>query len=213
MAAPVTYYSPENFFGRRIAIDDLDANTVRSDLLSAQAFIPLDICALREIATNATQNLAAHGGILASDSAPKLERVNGATDKALRVTWTAEADTDEAQFPPIPWPPDLDPAEDVIVHLLLAREGTTDDCDIDVHAFEVPVTGSAHAADTEMGSKTSALTGAATIIIEVTVTLSASNIAGHPGTLNLSLVPDAHEADDLYLYGAWIEYTRALRTS
>jgi len=210
MAARVTYYSREDFFGTLIDILDLDAD-LQADLTSAQTFIPLDITALREVATNAIQNLAAHGGILASDSAPKLERVNGATDKALRVTWTAEADTDEAQFPPIPWPPDLDPAEDVIVHLLLAREGTTDGCIIDVQAFENSA--GAYAADTEMGGDAAALTGAANLVTEVTVTLSASNIAGPPGMLNLSLVPDAHEADDLYLYGAWIEYTRLVRTS
>ena len=37
---------------------------------------------MREIASDDTQNLAAHGGLLASDSAPNLARVNGATDKA-----------------------------------------------------------------------------------------------------------------------------------
>jgi len=210
MAAPVTYYSPENFFGRRIAIDDLDANTVRSDLLSAQAFIPLDITALREIDTNEVQALAAHGGIMAFNSTPLLHRMNGATDKALRVRWAA-SDSTEVQFPPIPWPPDLDPAEDVIIHLMLSRVGTTDGCIIDVQAFENVV--GAYAADTEMGGNTSALTGAANLVTEATVTLSASDIAGPPGVLNLALIPAAHTTDTLSLYAAWIEYTRLLRTS
>lgn len=210
MAPPVTYYSPEDFFGRLLAIADLNA-TLQADLQSAQSFIPLDIAALRDIASNAIQNLAAHGGVLASDSTPILQRVNGATDKALRVVWAA-SDSNEAQFPPIPWPPDLDPTENVIVHLLLARDTGTDDCTIDVQAFEVAVTGSAYAGDTEMGSATTALTATATIQ-EKTVTLSASNIAGHPGCLHLSLVPAAHTTDAISLYSAWIEYTRALRTS
>ena len=212
MAAPVTYMSIEDFFGNRVDIDDLDANTLRSDHLSAQTFIPLDICALREIATNAIQNLAAHGGILASDSTPILERVNGATDKALRVKWAA-SDSNEAQFPPVPWPPDLDDTSDVIVHLLLSRSGTTDGCIVDVQAYENTVTGSAYAADTEMGGNTSALTGSANVIIEATRTLSASDIVGHPGFLNLSLVPAAHTTDILYLWAAWIEYQREIRTS
>lgn len=210
MAAPVTYYTLPNFFSRGVHYDDLDS-TLQNDVLSAQCIIPLDITALREIASDAIQALAEHGGILAVDSAPKLERVNGATGRCLRVTWTAEADTDEVAFPPIPWPPDLDPSENVVVHLLLAREGTTDDCDIDVLAYENST--GAYAPDTEMGGKTAALDGAAGLVTEVTVTLSASNIAGPPGVLNLSLVPDAHEADDLYLYSAWIEYSRMLRTS
>lgn len=210
MAAPVTRYSPEDFFGRRILIDDLDADTVRSDLLSAQTFIPLDITALRDIAANAIQNLAAHGGILASDSTPYLARVNGATDKALCVIWAA-ADVNEAQFPPVPWPPDLDPANDVVVHLLLARTGTTDGCIVDVQAFENVV--GAYAADTEMGGNTAALTGAANLVTEATRILSASDITGHPGFLTLSLIPAAHAADDLHLLAAWIEYRRKLRTS
>ena len=210
MAAPVTYYSPENFFGRRIAIDDLDANTVRSDLLSAQAFIPLDITQLREIATNAIQNLAAHGGILAADSTPILQRVNGATDKALRVHWAA-SDSNEVAFPPIPWPPDLDETADVVVHLMFSRGGTTDGCIVDVQAFENGA--GVYAADTEMGGNTDALTGAANVVIEATRTLSASDIAGPPGFLNISLVPAAHTTDALYLWSAHLEYTRKLRAS
>jgi len=210
MAAPWTHYSPEDTFGRRIGIDDLDANTVRSDLLSAQAFIPLDITRLREIATNAIQNLAAHGGIMASDSTPTLTRVNGATDKALRLTWAATV-VDEVAFPPVPWPPDLDPAAEVVVHLMLSRGGTTDGCIVDVQAFENGA--GAYAADTEMGGNTDALTGAANVVIEATRILSASDIAGPPGFLNLSLVPAAHGTDALYLFAAWLEYTRALRTS
>ena len=56
----------------------------RAQAADAKGFIPLDITALREIATNDIQNLAAHGGLLASDSDPALARVNGATDKAHR---------------------------------------------------------------------------------------------------------------------------------
>jgi hypothetical protein len=60
--------------------------------------------------------------------------------------------------------------------------------------------------DTEMGAATAAVTGVA--VAEYTVTIAAANVAGHPGVLNIALVPAAHEADDLYLYGAWLEYTR-----
>jgi len=209
--APTTYQTRETFFGAAVKIGDLDS-TLSNDLLSAQAFIPLDICAFREVATNAIQNLAAHGGILASDSTPILERVNGATDRALRLKWVIN-DVAEIAHPPVPLPPDRDPAEDVIVHLLLARDGTTDDCDIDVLAFSNGVTGTTYAADTEMGGKTAALTADANIIVEATVTLTSTNVIGPPGMLTLSLLPDAHTTNIIYLYGAWIEFTRKLRTS
>ena len=169
-----------------------------SDLLKT-GFIPLDITSLREIASNDIQNLAAAGGILASDSAPGLARVNGATDKALRVTWTAEADTDEAQFPPVPLPPDLDASLPITFHALMAMEDANDTPVVDVQVFS-------GAGDTEMGGPTAAVTGIT--VAEYTVTIAAANVVGHPGFLNISLVPAAHEADDLYLYAAWLEYTR-----
>lgn len=178
------------------------ANAVEASMLAAnlaRGFIPLDITGLREIAADAVQNLAAHGGILASDSTPTLTRVNGATDKALRVTWAATV-VDEAQFAPVPMPPDLDDAADVTVHLLMAMGGATDTPTVDVQAFDA-------VGDTEMGGNTAAVTG--TTIAEYTVTLAAANIAGHPlGFLNISLVPAAHANDALYLYAAWIEYAR-----
>lgn len=163
-------------------------------------FIPLGITTMRVIATNDIQNTAADGGVLASDTNPNLARVNGATDKALRVTWTAENDEVETTFDPVAMPPDLDESSDVTVHLLMAMEDTNDTPTVDVQAFD-------GVGDTEMGGATGAVTG--TSVAEYTVTLSSANISGHPtGFLNIALVPAAHSTDDLYLYKAWIEYTR-----
>ena len=170
-----------------------------SDLLKT-GFIPLDITALREIATNDIQALAAHGGLLASDSDPSLARVNGATDKALRVIWDGAADTDEVAFPPVPMPPDLDETAAVTIHLLMAMAGATDTPTVDVQVFDA-------VGDTEMGGATAAVTG--TDVAEYTVTVAAANVSGNPtGFLNIALVPAAHTTDSLYLYAAWIEYTR-----
>lgn len=186
-----------------VGTSQLADNSVTAGKLTATmgtGFIPLDITALREIATNAIQNLAAHGGIVASDSAPQLERVNGATDKALRVTWLAEADTDEAQFPPVPMPVDLDATEDVTFHILAAMEAANDTPTIDVQVFDA-------VGDTEMGGATGAITG--TGVAEYTVTIANANISGPPtGFFNISLIPAAHATDDMYLYAAWLEYAR-----
>lgn len=186
-----------------IGTSHLAANSVTAAKLTATmgvGFIPLDITTMREIASDDTQNLAAHGGLLASDSAPNLARVNGATDKALRVMWTAEADTDEAQFAPIPMPTDLNPAANATVHFLMAMEDTNDTPTVDVQVYD-------GLGDTEMGSATAAITG--TAIAEYTVTIALANISGPPtGFFNISLVPAAHATDDMYLYAAWIEYAR-----
>lgn len=186
-----------------IGTSHIAANAVTAAKLTATmgtGFIPLDITALREIATNDTQNLAAHGGLMASDSTPNLARVNAATDKALRVMWTAEADEEEAQFPPVPMPTDLDASANVTFHCLAAMEDTNDTPTIDVQVFD-------GLGDTEMGGATGAITG--TAIAEYTVTIANANISGPPtGFFNISLIPAAHATDDLYLYAAWLEYSR-----
>lgn len=158
--------------------------------------LDLSLGTLREIATNDIDTLANHGGILTSDSSPTYARVNGATDKALRVNWVA-TNVDEVQFPPVFMPPDLDETQDLTIHLLARMSGGTDTPTIDVQVFD-------GIGDTEMGSATAALSGT---LAELTVTVSAANISGHPtGFLNVSLVPGAHGTDALELYAAWIEY-------
>ncbi len=159
--------------------------------------LDLNLGSLREIVTNDIDTSANHGGILTSDSTPTYARVNGATDKALRVSW-ASSNSDEVQFPPMFMPPDLDETQDVIIHLLARMSGATDTPTIDVQVFD-------GIGDTEMGGATAALSST---LAELTVTISAADISGHPtGFLNISLVPGAHTTDILELYAAWAEYT------
>jgi hypothetical protein len=168
-------------------------------------FIPLDLCALREIVNNDIGNVAdgaawGSGGVLAQDTTPKLERTDDATDKMLRVHWAA-GNVDEVQFPPIPIPPDFDNSGNMTVHLLVHKGSNTNTTfAIDVQAFSGK-------GDTEMGGKTGAIT-ATTTPTEYPVTLTGANVGAHPGVLNLSLVPDAHANDAVYLLAAWIEYQR-----
>lgn len=194
---------PAGSFIGTVNTGDLAAGAVTAAKLSTSlktGFIPLDITSLREIASNDIQALAAHGGLLASDSDPALARVNGATDKALRVVWDTSNDTDEVQFPPVPLPPDFDEGTDLTIHLLAAMGGATDTPTIDVQVFN-------GVGDTEMGGATGAVTG--TTVTEYSVTIANANVAAEPGFLNIALVPGAHTNDALYLYAAWIEYTRA----
>lgn len=187
--------------GHKVEIGDYSAANktlqIRAfDGRCAQSY-PLDITALREIASDDIQNLAAHGGLLASNSTPILARVNGATDKALRVTWAA-SDSNEVQFPPIPMLPGMNGANAIVVHLLMAKNTNTDNTvTVDVQAYD-------GVGDTEMGAATAALGAAA--LAEYTATIAAANLGGHPtGFLNLSLVPGAHTTDAIYLYAAWLE--------
>ncbi|MFQ6029149.1 MAG: hypothetical protein ACE5Q6_16845, partial [Dehalococcoidia bacterium] len=104
---------------------------------------------------------------------------------------------DEAQFPPVPMPPELDENRDVTVHLLARMTGATDTPTIDVQVFDA-------IGDTEMGGDTPALSD---ILQELTVTLASADISGNPlGFLNISLIPGAHATDALDPFAAWIEY-------
>lgn len=170
--------------------------------LGGVGYLPMDITSMREIASNDIQNLAAVGGILASDSAPALLRLNGATDKALAVTW-ATGNLDEAQFPPIPMPADLDETSDITIHLLVKMSGGADtSTNFDVQVFD-------GIGDTEMGGSAGNFTSS---LVEYVVTILAANISGNPtGFLNISLVPSgAHGTDTIQLVGAWGEYTKKL---
>jgi hypothetical protein len=168
-----------------------------TDVSTAKGTIQLDLTSAREIATNDTQNLAAHGGIMASDSTPALARVNGATDKALRLTWAA-TDVTELQFPAIAKPQDLDAGSDLTVHLWAGMESTNDTPTVAVSFWD-------GVGDSNAGSATAALSDTAG---EVSVTIANANVAAAPGFFNIGLTPAAHGTDALYLYAAWVEYTR-----
>jgi hypothetical protein len=159
-------------------------------------FIPLDITTARIIAANAIQ-ATVEGGMGDSNTSPALERVNGATDKALRLAWAA-AGVAEVAFPPVVMPPDLDPGAPVEVHLICAKDANANTVTIDVQAW-------AGIGDTEMGGATPTIAEAKA---EYSVPLAAADIPAHPDFLNIQLIPGAHAGDALYVYAAWLEYTR-----
>lgn len=160
--------------------------------------LDLSLGSLREIASNDVDTLANHGGILTSDSTPSYGRINGATDKGLRVNWVA-GNVDEVQFSPVFMPPDLNSDQDLTIHLLADMDAATDTPMIDVQVFDA-------VGDTEMGGATAALSST---LAELTVTIASADLSGNPlGFLNIALIPGTHATDDVRVYAAWIEYTR-----
>ncbi len=160
--------------------------------------IPLDITTMRLIDTNAIPNLI-EGGVPDGNTAPSLARVNAATDKALRVIWAATSQI-EVQFAPIPKPADLDDTAAVEVHLMIGKSGNTDNSAVVAVGFFDGV------GDTNAGGNTAALATAS--LTEYTVSIAHGDIAAAPGFFNVTLTPGTHANDAIWLYGAWIEYTR-----
>lgn len=161
-------------------------------------YIPLPLSGWREVATNDIPNTAGDAGVLSSNTTPTLARVNGATDKQLRIGWAA-SNNDEITIGGIASPPDLDDAAAVEVHLLAAMGGATNTPVMAVGFFE-------GVGDTNAGGNTAAITG--TAVVEYSVSIGAADIAAHPNVWSVSLTPAAHTTDALYVYGAWLEYTR-----
>jgi hypothetical protein len=167
-----------------------------------------DVPAMSDTEATAGENA---GGTLARDSDPIYQRVNGATDKQLRIEWAA-ADVQEVCFPGIVMPPDIAANSAIAVKALLESSGTTDaGKTIDCQAVYNPFKGGAYAADTEMGGNL--VIPDDTNVNEVSLSLAEADLGGagvtpHPGVLNLSLVPAAHANDAIHLYGLSLEYTR-----
>ena len=201
-AGAITLTAPAN--PRRVAMADSTTSIIiAAELPEAfKGYIPIDLSVFREVAANVTQNAAANGGLLASDTTPVYERVNGATDKALRISWAA-ANVDEITCS-FSYPPDLDDTNAVEVHILAASGGTTNSPVIAVGYFE-------GVGDTNAGGNTAAVTG--TTVAEYSVTIAASDVGTHPNVASVSLTPAAHGTDALRVYALWIEYTRLLKSS
>lgn len=162
-------------------------------------FIPLPLTQFRLIASNdIPASGAADGGVISQDTAPKLERANDATDKQLRLAWASSSNIEvTTQFA---YPPDLDDAAAVEIHLLAASGGATNSPVIAVGYFE-------GVGDTNAGGNTAAVTG--TTVAEYSVSIAHGDVGAFPKVASIALTPAAHTTDALYVYGAWVEYTRA----
>lgn len=155
--------------------------------------MPLYLGSLRLLSTDEI------AGPLDNTTTPSFERINGATDKGLRVLWGL-SNNDEIAFPEVYMPPDIDTDKDITIHIVGEMSGATDTPTIDVLVFD-------SSGDTEMGGVTATFTDTRA---EKTVTISAADLTGHPlGWLSISLIPvGAHATDTLAIFSVWIEYTR-----
>ncbi len=174
----------------------VSATAAQINTLTQKGAIQIPITGARVIDTNDIANAS----LVTKNTDPILERSNAATDKSLRLSW-ASGSVIEVALPSICYPPDLDDAANVVVHLLAKMKAASVDTPvISVGAFE-------GVGDTNFGGNTGALS---TTLQHLTVTLTASNVGPYPTMLALTLTPGAHNtaSNDVYVYGVWVEYTR-----
>jgi hypothetical protein len=163
---------------------------------SLAGFIPLDQAGWREISSNDIINATGNGGVLATDTTPTYETINGDTDGCLRILWAASnADPIARQ---ITLPPDLDRTADIQIKLLCQMSGGDDQPVIDIDSFF-------DVGDTKVEDATNAL---GSTLDYFTATIAAADIPATARTLSIELTPGAHTTDTLALYGGYIAYTK-----
>lgn len=199
-AATVSYADASGFTSAATAEDALDE--LYQDTLSAQNFIGIPLNTWREATTFDVGNIAANGGVLASDSTPILEAINAGTDGCQRIHWAA-TNVDQV-VTSIPLPPDLDVTADLVLHTRIAAAATNDAVGFTVDTFF-------NEGDTKV-TDTSETNQTATYAEKIT-TIAAADIPAGAQTITIGLTPVAHGTDAMYLTATWLEYTAALKTS
>lgn len=175
---------------------------IYQSLISVQGFVPLSLMQFREASSMAVGNAVANGGLLASDTTPILQPINGATDGAQVVAWAAS--NNDPIITQISLPPDRDDAADLVLHTRIASAGTTNAVGFTVDTWFNE--GDTKVTDTSETNQT-------TSYAEKITTIAAADVPSGAQTLTLSLTPVAHTTDIMYLSSAWLEYKTKLRTS
>jgi hypothetical protein len=165
--------------------------------LSLAGFIDIPLDRWREIATNDITNVAGNGGILATDSTPTLEYVNGDTDSQLRILWAA-GNTDPIALQ-LTLPTDLDRTQS-IVFAFNGVGGAADSPAMTVDAFF-------DSGDTKV--ETSTLSWTATQATR-TATITSADIPSDALTMSVELTPATHATDTVTMYCSYITYTKKI---
>jgi hypothetical protein len=202
-AANISIADAGNFTAQATA--EAALQEIYQHILTIQGFIPVPLTSFRELAAGVVQNLAAHGGVLASDSTPILTCI--ADGDALRIAWAA-GNTDQIAASVV-LPPDCDGAKDLVVHMLCSKDANANNaCHMD---------GEAYFGESDADCFPAA--AAANLLVqakgEYTATILAANVPDTQADANMTLVlmPEAHAGDAVYLHAVWIEYAKKLLTT
>lgn len=184
--------------------DDLitDLNTMLDLLEGGPMFIPFCLDDAREVDANGdVANIAANGGILASDTTPISQSNSPASDgdNAQVLAWAA-SNSDPIRFQTA-LDPNINVGADLEIHFRIKSAGTTDAVGFDVESWFNE--GDTKVADISGTNQTATVT-------EVTATIAAADIPAGSQTLTFTIAPVAHTTDIMYLYGVWIEGTKSM---
>ena len=173
-----------------------------TDLVTAQAFLPIPLTNFRHCTNFDVSNISDNGGVLASDTTPLLDAINGATDGCQRLVWASSTNTQIVTS--IPIPPDFDSSKDIVIHFRSVSGGTTNAVGFSVATFF-------NEADTKVSDVST--TNQTVTWAEKIATIAAADIPAGAQTMTIGLTPVAHTTDTMAINSVWLEYTREILTS
>jgi len=170
---------------------------IYQDLLTAQATIPVPLGSLTyEDGTYFTKQ---------TSTTPGFAQLSN-KELVLDIPVNAAAETFAFQ---VPVPQDLDDSADVVIHVLAGKSADNDSLTLDCEVYPVAAgdTGNADIQDTAA----QAITQAAS---ELTYTCGNDGVLAAPGALTaIFTLGGTNDGDAVYIYGVWVEYTRAILTA
>jgi len=130
-------------------------------------------------------------------------------DKEVVINIPVDCSAGESLQATIPVPQDLDDAADIEVHVLVGKAADLDTLTLDCEVFPCAVGDTANADIQDTAAQ--AITEAAS---ELIFTCGADGVLAAPGTLTMVFaLGGTNDGDAVYIYGAWIEYTRKTLTA
>lgn len=175
---------------------DSDSSWTTAGGFSTTGYIPVPLSAWREISSDDIINASGNGGVLATDTTPTYETVNGDTDGQLRILWAAT--NVDALATQITIPPDCDLTQDIVLHFRGEMADSNDTPVLDIDTFF-----------DEGDTKVSGATGAwGPSPNDRTATIAAADIPSTAETMSVEITPGTHGTDTMALYATWVTYTR-----
>ncbi len=175
------------------------------NLFTTKGFIDIPLSSWREVSSaGAVGDIAANGGILASDTTPILGAE--ATSEAMAIKWAAaNADIVQCAFS---LPQDLDDTADATLDLWVLTDNAGGG---GIEAATFSVLTSFNNASQATDAATDSVP--ATTVHKVTATIDAGDIPTGAAFVNIQLVPGTHANDPTHLLAARLNYKRKLLTS
>lgn len=184
-------------------------------LTTSYGYVPIPLTQWREVTTNDISDAGvgaadSSGGVLATDTTPALEYINGDTNSSLRLLWAASnVDPLVCQ---VVLPADLDETQPIYFKAVGVMSGTSNTPVLSLDTYFTELAGGGM---TKIEDDTSAFTDAVDV---QTATIAASDFSSlvannTPLFATIEITPGAHGTDTLAIYGTYLQYTKTLLTA